>query len=165
MVIHGSIFQSTKSSITKVLIYHVNSSNNSMLINQIRKPKDDSPMLLDYLLSTKDQCQVAVLECANVISIFLFENLFIFFLLVHLIQRIVCIFSSPNNLSGCFERGWRTQMFLLRWLWYIIFDSGTIMNKIRIFWILNNFRKINKFDWFLTRKNRMNNFYRIFNYN
>ena len=61
--------QITKSSITKVLIYHVNSSmlsSQQMIINQIRKPKDDSPVLLDYLLSTKDQTEVAILECASV---------------------------------------------------------------------------------------------------
>jgi hypothetical protein len=67
-----SILKSTKTSIAKVLIYHANSPINSMLspqrmiINQIRKSKDDSPMLLNYLSTTEDNCQVALLECTNV---------------------------------------------------------------------------------------------------
>jgi hypothetical protein len=66
------ILKSVKTSIAKVLIYHAYSQNDSMLssqqmiINQIRKSKENSPMLLDYLSSTQDGCQVALLECTNV---------------------------------------------------------------------------------------------------
>ncbi len=41
-------------------------SSQQMLINQIKKSKDDSPMLLNYLSLTQDECQVALLECSNV---------------------------------------------------------------------------------------------------
>jgi len=41
-------------------------SSQQMIINQIQKSKDDSPMLLNYLSSTYEECQVALLECTNV---------------------------------------------------------------------------------------------------
>jgi len=69
------ILKSTKISIAKVLIYHANSPQDSMLssqqmiINQIRKSKENSPMLLNYFSSTYDECQVGILECANVSTI------------------------------------------------------------------------------------------------
>ncbi|CAF1216648.1 unnamed protein product [Adineta steineri] len=65
--------KSTKTSISKVLIYHANSENNftlsskQMIINQIQKSKEKSSMLIDSLLSTHDGCQIALLECINFI--------------------------------------------------------------------------------------------------
>lgn len=64
--------KSTKTSISKVLIYHTNSPNDStlpsqqMITSQIQKSKENSPMILNYSLSTQDGCQVAILECSNV---------------------------------------------------------------------------------------------------
>lgn len=48
-------------------------SSEQMIINQIKKSKDTSPMLLNYFSSTYDECQVALLECANVSSILYFK--------------------------------------------------------------------------------------------
>jgi hypothetical protein len=61
------------------LIYHANSQDEStlssqqMIINQIQKSKEDSPMFVNYSSSTHDGCQVVILECANVSCISYFQ--------------------------------------------------------------------------------------------
>ncbi|CAF3553209.1 unnamed protein product [Rotaria sordida] len=93
--------KSTKVSITKVLIYHANTDKNSMLsskemiINQIRKSKENSPMLLNYLSSTHEECQVSLLECANSI---LFKELCTAF---HP-QIIYIVVSGVDDILKCF---------------------------------------------------------------
>ncbi|CAF2785557.1 unnamed protein product [Rotaria sp. Silwood2] len=93
--------KSTKISITKVLIYHANTHNDSMLpskqmiINQIRKSKENYPMLLNYLSLKEDECQVSLLECANSI---LFKEMCTAF---HP-QIIYLVVSSVDDILKCF---------------------------------------------------------------
>ncbi|CAF3601123.1 unnamed protein product [Rotaria sp. Silwood1] len=93
--------KSKKISIIKVLIYHANTQNDSMLsskhmiINQIQKSKENSSMLLNYLSSIHDECQVAFLECASFI---LFKELYTAF---HP-QIIYMIVSNVDDLLKCF---------------------------------------------------------------
>ena len=93
----------TKTSITKVLIYHADSSTDSMLIGQLRNSKDHSPMILDYHSSKQGECQVAVLECSYVSFIRTMETKINRLCLVHSFQRILFLLSSTNDLSRRFE--------------------------------------------------------------
>ncbi|UJR35583.1 hypothetical protein I4U23_028336 [Adineta vaga] len=101
--------QSTKTSIVKVLIYHATSEQNSilssqqMIINQIQKSKENPPMVVNYLSSTYDQCQVAFLECINSI---LFKELstsfhpqIIYIVVSNVDDFLKCLFSVDCNIS------------------------------------------------------------------
>ncbi|CAF1146931.1 unnamed protein product [Adineta ricciae] len=101
--------QSVKTSISKVLIYHTTSLPNStlspdkMIINQIQKVKESSPMTISYLLTTSGQCQIAYLECVNSI---LFKELSTSFhpQIVYLVvsntdDLLKCLFSIDCDLS------------------------------------------------------------------
>lgn len=66
------MLKGTKTSITKILIYHANSSTDAMLssqqmiINQLQKSKDTSSKLLNYFSTTYNECEISLLECGNV---------------------------------------------------------------------------------------------------
>jgi hypothetical protein len=71
-ILHRIASKSKKTSVSKVLIYHVTPNNDpilstrQMILSQIHKSKENSPMLVNYLSSTHEQCEVALMECASV---------------------------------------------------------------------------------------------------
>jgi hypothetical protein len=88
-------------------------SSQDMIVNQLRKSKDDSPALLNYFSSTDEKDQVALLECANVSSILYLSinRMFVFFLKFILFkelstsfhpQIIYMIVSSIDDVLKCF---------------------------------------------------------------
>lgn len=149
-----SSFKTSKSTISKALIYHANLNENSllpsnqMLLNQYRKSENSSTSLIENLSVPTPSGQSVFLECGHVRCFLEFRSSNLSFVLVNAFQRIRSMFSSARRFSHRHNARRFSQMLFLFGLSKFVLDLGElkVSSRFSLIVFLPSFRIINKFE-------------------